>query len=166
MARDYECWFSRPLKEQEYNFFKAHAIEDAWRVCGDTEENRDIGDDVVDLDQYSKVVESVKNGTDYWLDCRYGTTIIEDGKEKSEFVYRIHGIWYLLLEPSSFKIFDDVKRYSCNYPILNVRKEKIIHNRKELRRWLGRKYFEFAQEDLAIISDFFNKVDDGILHFL
>ena len=33
-------WFSRPVTEGELSVFKSHAIEDAYNLWGDTEENK------------------------------------------------------------------------------------------------------------------------------
>ena len=35
-------WFSRPVTEEELAVFKSHAIEDAYNLWGDTEENKEF----------------------------------------------------------------------------------------------------------------------------
>ena len=86
-------WFSRPVTEDELSVFKSHAIEDAYNLWGDTEENKEFNS--VDMDRYLKVKESVENNTDYWWKEGYGTRITEDNKEKSEYVCLINGVLYL-----------------------------------------------------------------------
>ena len=95
-------WFSRPVTEEELSVFKSHAIEDAYNLWGDTEENKKFNS--VYMDRYLKVKESVENDTDYWWKEGYGTRIVEDNKEKSEDVYLINGVLYLDLS--------NPKRYS------------------------------------------------------
>ena len=34
-------WFSRPVTEEELAVFKSYAIEDAYNLWGDTEENKE-----------------------------------------------------------------------------------------------------------------------------
>ena len=56
-------WFKRPVTEEELAVFKSYAIEDAYNLWGDTEENKEFNS--VDMDRYLKVKESVENNTDY-----------------------------------------------------------------------------------------------------
>jgi len=82
-------WFARPVKKEEFQIFKDHAIEHAWHLWGDTEENREWND--VRIDLFNKIKESVGNDTDYWWKQGYGTEF----DNKSEYTYVIKGVMYI-----------------------------------------------------------------------
>ena len=43
--------------------------------------------------------------------------------------------------------------------------QKVIRNRRELRKYLGKRYFDLTCEQLAKISEFFSKYSDGVITF-
>lgn len=46
-----------------------------------------------------------------------------------------------------------------NYPM------KVIHSRRELRRWMRKKYFDLSSEQLDRISQFFRENPGGVIMF-
>lgn len=46
-----------------------------------------------------------------------------------------------------------------NYPL------KKIHNCYELRKWMGKKYFDLNEQQLEKISEFFRENPKGIISF-
>ena len=154
--------FSRPVTEEELAVFKSHAIEDAYNLWGDTEENKEFN--IVDMDRYIKVKESVENDTDYWWKDGYGTRIIEDNKEKTEDVYLRNGVLYLDLSKPICPIFENLKRYHDVFRVKNY-PSKVIHSRRELRKWMKKKYFDLDDWQLEMISEFFRENPGGIITF-
>lgn len=155
-------WFARPVTKEELEVFKNNAIADAWNLFGNTEDNRKFN--CVELIEYYRVKNSVENNTEYWWLHGFGTRIIDGSTEKSEYTYVRNGILYLDLSPQCYPIFEDLKRYHDvfrvkNYPL------KTIHSRKELRKWMGKKYFDLEEWQLDKISEFFRENPGGIITF-
>lgn len=155
-------WFSRPVTEEELEIFKTNAIEDVYNLWGDTEENKESNS--VDMDKYLKVKESVENNTDYWWKNGYGTRIIDGENEKSEDVYLRNGVLYLDLSKPVYPIFENLNRYHDIFRVKNYPR-KVIHSRKELRRWMKKKYFELEYWQLEKVSEFFRENPNGIITF-
>ena len=155
-------WFSRPVTEEELLVFKSHAIEDAYNLWGNTEENKEFNS--VDMDRYIKVEESVENDTDYWWKEGYGTRIIDGKNEKNEYVHLINGVLYLDLARSTHPIFEHLKRYHDVFRVSNY-PSKVIHSRRELRRWMRKRYFELEDWQLEKISEFFRENPNGVITF-
>lgn len=155
-------WFARPVKNEELELFKKYAVQDAWYLYGDTKENRE--NNFVDMNKYYHVVNSVENNTDYWWKNNFGTTIRIGNEEKSEYTYVINDILYLDLTEPCNPIFYNQKRYHDIFRVENYPK-KIIHNRKELRKWLRKKYFRLDEKQLSEITDFFKENPGGIIKF-
>ena len=155
-------WFSRPVTEEELSVFKSHAIEDAYNLWGDTEENKEFN--IVDMDRYIKVKESVENDTDYWWKEGYGTRIIDGEIEKDEYVYLRNGVLYLDLADNFNPIFMNLKRYHDIFRVKNY-PSKVIHNRRELRRWMKKRYFKLESWQLEKVSEFFRENPNGIITF-
>lgn len=155
-------WFSRPVTEDELSVFKSHAIEDAYNLWGDTEENKEFN--IVDMDRYIKVKESVENDTDYWWKEGYGTRIIDGEIEKDEYVYLRNGVLYLDLARSTHPIFEHLKRYHDVFRVSNY-PSKVIYSRRELRKWMRKRYFELENWQLEKISEFFRENPGGIITF-
>ena len=152
-------WFSRPVTKEEFELFKNNAIADAWELHGETKENIEF--DCVDLKTYEKVKKSVEEGTDYWWEYGYGVRF-EDGRCES--VLFIDGKLHLDLSDSINPIFKDLDRYFDVFRVQNYPRKK-IHSRKELRRWMGKRYFELQDWQLEKISKFFKENPGGIIHF-
>ena len=155
-------WFSRPVTEDELSVFKSHAIEDAYNLWGDTEENKEFNS--VDMDRYLKAKESVENNTDYWWKEGYGTRIIDGKNNKYEYVYLRNGVLYLDLADNFNPIFMNLKRYHDIFRVKNY-PSKVIHNRRELRRWMKKRYFKLESWQLEKVSEFFRENPNGIITF-
>ena len=67
-------WFLRPLTSDEIDLFRSNAINESLEVLKYIEEEN-AGLTTADLNFHNKIVESVNNGDDYWLQFGYGTTI-------------------------------------------------------------------------------------------
>lgn len=155
-------WFARPVTKRELEVFKNNAIADAWNLFGDTEDNRKYNS--VEIEEYYCVKDSVENNTEYWWIHGFGTRIIDGSIEKSEYTYVRNGILYLDLSRPCYPIFENLKRYHDVFRV-NDYPLKTIHSRKELRRWMGKRYFDLEEWQLNKISEFFRENPGGIITF-
>lgn len=155
-------WFARPVTKRELEVFKNNAIADAWNLFGDTEDNRKYN--CVEIEEYYCVKDSVENNTEYWWIHGFGTRIIDGSIEKSEYTYVRNGILYLDLSRPCYPIFENLKRYHDVFRV-NDYPLKTIHSRKELRRWMGKRYFDLEEWQLNKISEFFRENPCGIITF-
>ena len=155
-------WFSRPVTSVEFEVFKNNAIADAMYLFGDTEENREFN--CVEMDKYYLVKNSVEKNTEYWWRHGFGTTIINGSEEKSEYTYVINDVMYLDLGKPFNPIFPELKRYHDVFRVKNY-PNKIIRSRKELRKWMRKKYFDLEKSQLEKISEFFKENPKGIISF-
>ncbi len=151
-------WFARPVTQEEFKIFREHAMEHAWNLWGDTKENRECND--VRIDFFNKIKESVENNTDYWWKQGYGTEF----DDKSEYTYVIKGEMYIDLGNPYNPIFPRLKRYHDIFRVKHY-PTKVIHSRKELRRWMRKRYFDLEDWQLERISEFFRENTDGIITF-
>lgn len=155
-------WFARPVTKEELEVFKNNAIADAWNLFGNTEQNREFN--CVELIEYQRVKNSVENNTEYWWMNGFGTRIIDGSTKKSEYTYVRNGILYLDLSHQCYPIFEDLKRYHDVFRVKNY-PFKTIHSRKELRKWMGKKYFDLEEWRLDKVSEFFRENPGGIITF-
>lgn len=155
-------WFARPVTRTEFELFKNNAIVDAWFLFGNTEDNRKYN--YVETEEYYRVKNSVEHNTEYWWQHGFGTTIRNGLEEKAEHTYVIDGIMYLDLSKPVNPIFPELKRYHDVFRIKNYPLKK-IHSRYELRKWMGKKYFDLNKQQLNKISEFFRENPNGIITF-
>lgn len=155
-------WFARPVTKEEFELFKSHAIEHAWDLYGDTDENREFN--CVEMNKFYFIKNSVKNNTDYWWKHGFGTIIRNRSEDKYEHTYVINDVMYLDLSKSCNPIFADLKRYHDVFRVDNYPR-KIIHSRYELRKWMRKKYFDLESWQLDKISYFFSENPGGIITF-
>lgn len=149
-------WFSRPVTKEELEIFRNHAIEEAWNLLGNTEENQKI--DSVNMYEFNRIKKSVEENTTYWHG--WGTNF----DDKHEFVYMLEGKLHLDLSQSVNPIFPNIERFHDVFRVKNYPSKK-IHSRKELRKWMGKRYFELENRQLEKISEFFRLYPDGVIHF-
>lgn len=62
------------------------------------------------------------------------------------------------------KLFVNVPEYNDLFRVKNYPK-KIITNRKNLRRWMGKRYFKLTEDQLKKCSEFFRKYPCGVITF-
>lgn len=64
----------------------------------------------------------------------------------------------------NWSLFVDVEEY---YDLFRVKgyPEKVIRNRKELRKYLRKRYFQLTDEQLEKISEFFKRYPGGVITF-
>lgn len=182
-------WFSRPVTEEEHKLMREWALKDAEEIFGDNTKNRELeketGEHYINLYNIGLVKRSLETGERCyyglrWDEAGFGLGHPELKKRfygKSPNLEATEGKLYfdcsipywgnkelesILTEENMSKVdfpfFHDAFRIE-NYP------RKVIHNRRELRRYLGKKYFELTDFQKARVSKFFEIYPGGVITF-
>lgn len=149
-------WFYRPIKDEEFELMKEYCIKDAEDFWGDTEKNREFN--CVDLSQRDLIVKSFRENIPcidgfYWYQLNYGCHNPKLGE--GFYTYFVEG--KLFVECMEFW---DLGR--CEFGIKTYPK-KVIHNKRELRKYVGKKYFNLTNEQNKKLSEFWSKYPGGIM---
>ena len=151
-------WFSRPVTQEEFKLIKEYAPTEIYNLCGDSKENIDTG--IYDKYLYDTLMKSYNENIPcvyglYWWQLGYGASTPELLDGENNYVHMISG---------TDGLYIDVKEYHDTFRVKNYPK-KIIHSRKELRRWMGKKYFELEECQFEKVSEFFKKYPNGVIRF-
>lgn len=150
--------FLRPLTQNEFELMKEYAATDIYNHVGDSEENIKLG--LYNKTLYEMLIKSHNENIPcvygkYWWQLDYGCRNPKLAYGENNFVTEIRGEKGLFLE---IREFGDLFRVN-NYPM------KIIHSRRELRKWMRKKYFDLTEWQLSEISRFFRENHGGIIMF-
>jgi hypothetical protein len=167
-------WFLKPVTESEFNIFRENAFADAKDLYIDTDEEDEYTIRLYKL-EYNKIIYSLENNTDYWWKRGLGNRVVNDNngkhvdiyEQKQEYTTVINGKLYIDLVYQCNPMFPDLERFhdifrvgnNLNYP------RWIIHNRRELRKRMKKKYFDLTPDQLCEIDRFFEIYPDGIITF-
>lgn len=148
-------WFSRPITEEEFNIMKDYAPTEIYDLTIGSKES--INSDAYDKYLYDILMKSYNENVPcfdglYWWQCGWGS---QAPKLDTLFIYYISKLKGLYVEVGEYT---DTFRVD-NYP------NKIIRSRRELRRWIGKKYFDLTDEQLETISKFFREYPGGVITF-
>lgn len=151
-------WFSRPVTKEEFELIKEYAPTEIYNLTGDSAENLENG--FYDPYLYNLLMKSYKENIPcvfglYWWQLGYGSSNPNLLNGEENFIHMIRGEKWL---------FVDVKEYHDIFRVRNY-PSKVIHSRYELRKWMGRKYFELNNQQLEIISKFFRENPKGMISF-
>lgn len=143
-------WFSRPITQREYKFMKEYAPTEIYELCG----NPDAA--IYDKNLYDLLMKSYNENIPcvygkYWWQLGYGSGHPEFNKSVRE-IRCEDGLFVDVDE------FTDIFRVR-NYP------SKVIHSRHELRKWMGKRYFELNYWKLERVSEFFSRHPGGVITF-
>lgn len=116
------------------------------------------------MTEFLKIKKSVEEDTDYWWKREIGVRLGDDINYKSESVYIYNNTMYIDLSYNPSPIFKNIKRYHDVFRVKNYPR-KIINNKRELRRYLRKKYFELEKWQLDKITEFFRENPKGITMF-
>ena len=148
-------WFSRPITEKEFNLMREDAPREIYQLTGESKEN--IESRLYDKSLYSLLMKSYNEDIPcvygkYWWQLGYG-----EGNPDLEisFTREIRGYNQLFVNVPEYNDLFRIK----NYP------KKIITSRKNLRRWMGKRYFDLTEEQLKKCSEFFRKYPGGVITF-
>lgn len=152
-------WYYRPLTEKEFNILKENALEDIEYCFGPS-------DDPYDIIHYKLALNSFINNVPYiddyyWYDFGFGSKGLNKGlvTDVTGFIRGHKGQLFISVNnPVKDRPYYEIFRVR-NYPL------KVIHNRRELRRFLRKKYFDLTVDQLDDISNFFKNNPGGIIEF-
>lgn len=153
-------WFSRPITDEEYSMMKEYAVKEA----------EEIAPDVTGLETY--LVDVVKKSVETGEKCIFGYRWDElgYGSGNPKLVEKFGtSCWEMVVRGKVYvdccnpNDDDDLKFHDVfrirNYP------RKVIHNRRELRKYLGKRYFKLEEWQKEWVSKFFKAFPGGVITF-
>ena len=142
--------FKRPITSKEFIKMKENAPKEIYELTGDSKENIESG--MYDKSLYELLMKSYNEN----IPCVYGFYWWQLGYGSCELSYReIYNGSGLYVEVGEY--LDLFRVY--HYP------RKIIKNRRELRKFLRKQYFQLSNKQLEQISEFFKENDGGVIMF-
>ena len=145
-------WFQRPITKEEREKLRQTAKES-------------IFEEPVFLDEFEikRFLESVDNDTDLWLKSGLYTY--------ADFICEVDDKFYVDLANREIKLqhgkvfcCDIQEPFHDNFIVRNY-PTWVIHNRHELRKKMGKKYFDLTEKQLEDISRFFKMYPGGVITF-
>lgn len=149
-------WFSRRITEKEFDLMKKYAPTEIYQLVGGSKENIENG--MYDKYLYNLLMKSLKENIPcvygkYWWQLGWGEGNPELGGNL--FIHEIRGYNYL---------FVDIREYGDLFRVKNYPR-KVITSRRNLRRWMGKRYFDLTDKQLEKCSEFFEKYPGGVITF-
>lgn len=149
-------WFSRPITEKEFKLMKEYAPIQIYELAGDSKENIENG--MYDKHLYNLLMKSLKENIPcvdgkFWWQLGWGEGNPELGTDS--FTHKIEGYKNLFVDVPEYHDLFRVR----NYP------HKVITSRRNLRRWMRKKYFKLTSEQLEKCTEFFKKYPGGVITF-
>lgn len=153
-------WFARPITKNEFELMREYCAQEAEQWLSDTPINREF--DTVNLHLMDMIIRSVKENIPcidgkYWYQFGWGSG---NPKLPNDFTYKIS--WKngkLYVDCDEFHNIGRVALGIYTYP------HKIIHNKKELRRYTRKRYFNLTEQDHKLLSEFWATYPDGIMYW-
>ena len=143
-------WFSRPLTKDELLFLKDDA-------------KKNLNQQNLTKKEYELLIEAI-NKYDLQVICDYG-------KLGEAYTYPIDGWIYLDLGKRSYiseeiymKTFNITEFFHDNFRVNNY-PNWIIHNTRQLRRKMKKKWYSLSKEEIEDIHRFFKLYPGGIITF-
>lgn len=151
-------WFYRPLTDEEFKLVREYCIQDAEELLGDTPENRKA--DAVNLGYLNEVYKSFEEdipcifGKYYWWQMGFG---FRNPKLLDK------GILVVIIRNKLYVEIMDMHETARVSTGIYTYPKKIIHNKKELRRYVRKRYFNLTEKDHEMLSRFWRDYPDGIM---
>lgn len=149
-------WFGRPITNEEFSLMRDYAVKSAEEILSWGE---DYGMDKSLVNAVRRSVETGEPQTRLynrtWWQLGYGATNPALGKDFS--VFNKEGKLFVRCDE-----FDMTARASIGiytYP------HKVIHNKRELRRYIGKRYFNITPSEHLKLSEFWKKYPSGIMYW-
>lgn len=137
-------WFSRPITDEEFEKMKENAPSEIYYLTGDSKKNIEIG--LYDKNLYDLLMKSYNENIPcvygfYWWQLGYGSGLDNTYHEIGK----------------CSKLYTDVLEYYDTFRIFNYPR-KIIRSRRDLRRFLRKRYFELTDKQLERVSQFLENI--------
>ena len=142
-------WFGKPLTKEEREKLRQSAKSTVQEYF----EGEDISKSL-----YNVLIESIDKDTDIWI--KGGWFKFDD------YIYEVKGKFYIDLAHISGEncLFKPKEYFHDNFRVKNY-PNWIIHNKRELRNKMRKKYFRLTERQLEDISRFFKEYPNGIIRF-
>lgn len=149
-------WFSRKLTDEEFNLMKEYALTEVRAYM-----NEGIAISEAHFNSVKRSIETGEKCVDgsYWYDYHYGITNPKLPDEFRNNIIDVTNDEKLYIGVDDFHNVARVSMGVYTYP------GKVIHNKKELRRYLGKRYFNITDEEHQQLTQFWRKYPGGILHW-
>lgn len=149
-------WFERPITDEEFDLMKAYAVKNAEEYLPKEDEDFECDFNESHVDAIRRSVETGEPQPELynctWWQLGYGASNPALGEDFT--VFNRNGTLYVEAE------YHDIARDSIGiytYP------RKIIHNKRELRKYIGKRYFNITQEEHEKLDEFWKKYPNGIM---
>ena len=176
-------WFKRPLTEDEFRLMKEYAPTEIYELVGKGNTY------LYDKSLYEMLMKSYNEDINCvygkkWCQLGYGSGNPEfiETHGSSLSVSEIDGRLYVDMSFSSdicqnkygvsiWKFYETHEKLGVDFPyfhdVFRIRNypRKVIHNRRELRKYLRKRYFELSEYQLDRISKFFELYPGGVITF-
>jgi len=175
-------WFARPLTDVEVEKLREYCqidIEDKRSKEGYDEQFLNLISESAKMDKPFRDPTSPSKRWFWWFQFGYGEDYMKAVEREpyrlsdDTFWYNKEGISVIsVLEKDltkretkyEYKLYADIKlhnvaRLRFTYP------KKVIHNKRELRRFLGKDYFKISDREHQLLSEFWKTFPDGIMYF-
>lgn len=150
-------WFYRPITNDEFRLIREYAPTEIYNLTGKTEENVLIG--AYDKVLYNSLMKSYNEN----IPCVYGLYWWELGWGSGNPDF-LNGSAMVRTFKKHGQLYVNVPEYSDIFRVYNYPRKK-IKSRRQLRRWMRKKYFDLNQYQLGKISTFFKENPGGIISF-
>jgi len=152
-------WFARPVTDREFQLMRDYAIIQAEELLGNSEFNRKHG--FYNPSMLDEIRRSVRTdlpcigGRYHWYELGWGNG---NPELDADFIpiYR-QGELYADCAEFNGTCYSSLRVY--RYP------NKIIHNKRELRRYVRKQYFNITEEDHEKLSRFWKTYPGGIMYW-
>lgn len=163
-------WFARPVTNDEFELMKEYCIQEAYYALmkWKTESEKRALDTLYGIDPehyYHLIVKSCMFDKPclygkYWYQLGWGSgnPKLSDGLSNFN-TYWIKDKLYTDIGDERYLLYVEELRVVKTYP------HKIIHNKKELRRYLRKKYFSLSKETHEALSELWAKYPGSILYW-
>ncbi len=154
----YHTIFSRPLTKEEFEIMKVNAPFEMENIMQSIINNSLNESDVF---WEKKVYELLMKSYIQDIPCVYGYYWYQLGWGSGDIYADIHNIRGY----KANELFIDVDEYFDTFTV-NTFHKHVIHNKKELRKYLKAKYFSLTPEQHNKIDKFFKEYPKGVITFV
>lgn len=150
-------WFERPITDKEFALMKEYAVIAAESYLPKDGEDFECDFNETHVEAIKRSVETGEPQPELynctWWQLGYGETNPALGEDFT--VFNKNGTLYVDVGEFHNTARESIGIYT--YP------RKIIHNKRELRRYLGKKYFNITPREHERLSEFWKKYPNGIM---
>lgn len=150
-------WFGRPITANEFELMKEYAPIEIYNLTGNSNENIQNG-------FYDKVLfESLMKSYNQDIPCVYGKYWWQLGYGRGNPKW-MNGEAFVYEVRKKNGLFVDIDKYHDTFRIHNY-PQKVITSRRNLRKFMRKRYFDLEEWQLEKVSEFFKENPGGVITF-